>query len=76
MSRGNDERDAHERGNRSGSGHGLASSRSSKTSIRMTLERARAIQAHADHTCASPDFKARAMSAAARNDPGDSRNDE
>jgi hypothetical protein len=43
-------------------------SRSSRSSVRMTAERARAIQAHADRTGQNEDFKARAMSAADRND--------
>lgn len=40
---------------------------SSRSSVRMTAERARAIQAHADRTGTNDDFKARAMSAAAAN---------
>jgi hypothetical protein len=40
---------------------------SSRSSVRMTPERARAIQAHADRTGTNGDFKARAMSAAAAN---------
>ena len=40
------------------------SGRSSRSSVRMTAERARAIQSHADRTGTNQDFKARAMSAA------------
>jgi len=36
--------------------------------MRMTKERARAIQAHADRTRTNQDFKARAMSAADRDE--------
>jgi hypothetical protein len=43
----------------------VAASRSSRTSVEMTAERARAIQAHADRTNSHQDFKARAMAAAA-----------
>jgi hypothetical protein len=43
------------------------SSRSSRSSVRMTPERARAIQAHADHSGRNQDFKSRAMSAADKN---------
>jgi hypothetical protein len=39
---------------------------SSRSTVRMTAERARAIQAHADRTQTNQDFKARAMSAADR----------
>ena len=42
--------------------------RSSRTSTRMTSERARAIQSHADKTGINQDFKSRAMSAADRNE--------
>jgi Tfp pilus assembly major pilin PilA len=42
----------------------------------MTIERARAIQAYADSTGTHQEFKARAMSAAARNAQGASSDDE
>jgi len=42
--------------------------RSSRTSTKMTTDRARAIQSHADKTGANQDFKSRAMSAADRNE--------
>ncbi|MHA1427455.1 MAG: hypothetical protein ACTSQI_15820 [Candidatus Helarchaeota archaeon] len=47
------------------------SSKSSKTSTKMTVERARAIQSHADKTGRNLDFKSRAMAAAARNEDKD-----
>ncbi len=42
--------------------------RSSRTSTRMSSERARAIQSHADKSGKNQDFKSRAMSAADRNE--------
>lgn len=45
--------------------------RSSRSSVKMTAERARAIQAHADRTEQNQDFKARAMAAGARNESND-----
>lgn len=39
--------------------------RNSRSSVAMTAERARAIQAHADRAGRNEDFKARAMSAVA-----------
>ncbi len=42
--------------------------RSSRTSTRMSSERARAIQSHADKTGRNQDFKSRAMSGADRNE--------
>lgn len=42
----------------------------------MTVERARAIQAHADRTGRNQDFKERAMSAAATNHTDDTDDDE
>lgn len=45
--------------------------RSSRSSVRMTAERARAIQSHADRTGTNQDFKARAMAAADRDDPAE-----
>ncbi len=41
--------------------------RTSRSSVAMTAERARAIQAHADRTGRNEDFKARPMAAAAAN---------
>ena len=71
MSRGNDSRVGPGRTGRQdthGERGGREPSRSSRSSVRMTAERARAIQAHADRTGTNPDFKARAMSAADRDD--------
>lgn len=48
----------------------------SRSSVAMTAERARAIQAHADRTGRNEDFKARAMSAAARNEADTPAEDE
>ncbi len=42
--------------------------RTSRSSVAMTAERARAIQAHADRTGRNEGFKARAMAAAAANE--------
>lgn len=42
--------------------------RTSRSSIAMTAERARAIKVHADRTGRNEDFKSRAMSAAAKNE--------
>ena len=52
-----------------------AESRSSRTSVPMTAERARAIQARADCTNTNQDFKGRAMSAAALHDAPDEAGD-
>ena len=71
MSKGNDSRTGagREAAGRSDRGtRGDRSSRSSRSSVRMTAERARAIQAHADRAGTNQDFKARAMSAADRDD--------
>ena len=65
MSRGHGER-GHAQG-RQGRNQGRRS-RSSRTSTRMTIERARAIQFHADKTGTNQDFKSRTMSAAERNE--------
>lgn len=46
---------------------GTRGASNSRSSLLMTPERARAIQAHADRTGANQDFKARANSAADRN---------
>lgn len=70
MSRGNDNRTENERGGRngkSGNSRGASPSRTSRSSVPMTAERARAIQSHADRTGDNQDFKARGMSAAERN---------
>ncbi len=71
LSRGNDSRVGpgdERRQNTSGEREGREPARSSRSSLRMTAERARAIQAHADRTGTNQDFKARAMSAADRDD--------
>ncbi len=65
MSRGHGER-GRSQGRRS-RGQGRRS-RSSRTSTRMTSERARAIQSHADKTGKNQDFKSRVMSAADTNE--------
>lgn len=59
MSKGTDGRVVRE-----GRGRNGRDGRSSRTSTPMTVERARAIQAHSDRTGTNQDFKARAMSAA------------
>ena len=76
MSRGNDSRSASERGERSTRNtgdKGVSASRTSRSSIPMTVERARAIQSHADRTGDNQDFKARAMSAADQNEAHDGK---
>ena len=74
MSKGNDSRvhpkDAR-RETKDGNRKGGQPPRSSRSSVRMTAERARAIQAHADRGGVNQDFKARAMSAADRDDTED-----
>ncbi len=52
-----------------GRGRGKSKGRgnSSRTSIKMTPDRARAIQSHADRSGRNQDFKSRAMSAADKN---------
>jgi len=69
MSKGNDGRQGNERGGRDEPRGGRANSepRSSRSSVRMTAERARAIQAQADRTGRNQAFKARAMAAAEGN---------
>ena len=69
MSRGRGERsaDGRETANREKSDE-RAGRRSSRTAVRMTAERARAIQSHADRTGSNQDWKARAASAAERNE--------
>jgi len=67
MSRGSDGRDAHAGRNGPGGDRNKPGERNSRTSVRMTVERARAIQAHADRTGTHQDFKARARAAATRN---------
>ena len=62
------------RGGRSGHGRsgkgskGQSHSRSSRSGVRMTSDRAHAIQSHADRTGRNQDFKSRAMSAAVKNE--------
>lgn len=73
MSRGNDTRSTNERSGRGEKGapeRGAGASRTSRSSIPMSVERARAIQSHSDSSGTNEDFKARAMSAADRNDLG------
>jgi hypothetical protein len=67
MSKGNDsrtqpDRTSESRTSRDGKEREV---RTSRSSVAMTAERARAIQAHADRAGRNEDFKARAMSAAA-----------
>jgi hypothetical protein len=50
--------------------------RTSRSSIAMTAERARAIQSQADRTGRNEEFKVRAMSAAARNEAEKAAEDE
>ena len=73
MSKGSDGRSASGRdagGRNEGNPRSGASRTSSRTSVRMTVERARAIQSHADRMETNQDFKARAMAAAQRTDKG------
>ena len=70
MSRGNDSR-TESHGSHREESKSKAESRSSRSSIAMTAERARAIQAHADRTGSNQDFKARAMSAGEKNEVAD-----
>lgn len=65
MSKGNDSRVPTDRQERDREGRSTAPGRSSRSSVRMTAERARAIQAAADRSGQNQDFKARAMAAAA-----------
>lgn len=70
MSRGNDSRTGNGReasGRNEGGMRAGKGERNSRSSIAMTVERAQAIQAHADRTGTNRDFKARAMSAADQN---------
>lgn len=69
MSKGNDSRTQEGRTNetRSTRDGKEREVRTSRSSVAMTAERARAIQAHADRSGRNEDFKARAMSAAAWN---------
>lgn len=75
MSKGIGDRNANER---DGKGEQRAErtnseTRSSRSSVRMTADRARAIQAQADQTSKNQGFKGRAMSAADRNTAGSSK---
>ncbi|RYZ15403.1 MAG: hypothetical protein EOO70_06895 [Myxococcaceae bacterium] len=67
MSRGNEGRDGQTGRSGPDGDRDRPGVRNSRTSVRMTVERARAIQTRADRTGAQQDFKARAISAAARN---------
>ena len=64
MSKGSGSRDQDGKGPRGERGN----SRSSRTSVPMTSERAKAIQSHADRTGTNQDWKARSSSAADRNE--------
>ena len=68
MSKGNDSRTdpGRDPGSRSDGDTDRSSRRNSRSSVRMTVERARAIQARTDQTDTNQDFKARAMAAADR----------
>ena len=68
MSRGHGGRSSDGRGNREGGKTEKEGRRSSRTAVRMTAERARAIQSHADQTGSNQDWKARAASAGDRNE--------
>ena len=68
MSRGRGGRSSDSRGSREGGKTEKEGRRSSRTAVRMTAERARAIQSHADRTGSNQDWKARAASAAERNE--------
>lgn len=81
MSKGDDsrttaDRKGESRTSRDGKGREGREGRTSRSSVAMTVERARAIQAHADRTGRNEDFKARAMSAAARNEAEGPSDDE
>lgn len=75
MSKGNGERSTNERNvkGQGREGRSERESRTSRSSVRMTAERARAIQAHADRTGRNQEFKSRAMAAAAHNEDGDEK---
>lgn len=73
MSRGNDARSNNERGTKGVNEPRSVASRTSRSSIAMNAERARAIQAHADSSGSNQDFKSRAMSAADRNNIDESK---
>ena len=74
MSRGDSGRNRRGRSSKRGrrdkrSGNNInKSNKSSKTTTFMTIERARAIQSHADRTGRNQDFKSRAMSASVLNE--------
>lgn len=67
MSRGHDGRGKEQNGSRDNRNSVERGAKSSRTPVRMTAERARAIQSHADRTESNQDFKIRAMAAAERN---------
>jgi len=68
MSRGDSGRSGSHSSGRGSKGGNKGNSRNSRTSKSMTVERARAIQEHADKTGRNQDFKSRAMSAADKNE--------
>jgi len=65
MSKGNDSRGQDGRAPKGGERGNEP--RNAQSPVRMSVERARAIQAHADRTGRNQGFKERAMSAAAKN---------
>lgn len=70
MSKGNDSRTGQGResaGRTTADGKSAPAGRTSRSSVQMTAERARAIQSHADRTGRNEEFKSRAMAAADRN---------
>ena len=74
MSKGNDSRTGQGResaGRTTSDGKAAPAGRTSRSSVQMTVERARAIQSHADRTGRNEDFKSRAMAAADRNGADD-----
>jgi len=68
MSRGRGGRSSDGRGGRGADKGTPGRTRSSRTTVRMSAERARAIQSHADRTGTNQDWKARASRAADRDE--------
>ena len=71
MSRGQEHRGSRDSKRSSSKQRSQNRPKSSRTTVRMTKERARAIQRHADKSGKNQDFKARAMSAADKNENED-----
>lgn len=67
MSRGNDAPSNGDRGSKGIGGSRSDASRTSRSSIAMSVDRARAIHTHADSSGTNQDLNSRAMSAADRN---------